>query len=45
MAALSTAKPDAHLAILAPANHAVFLSNEADVLRLIREFLAAVLPS
>jgi pimeloyl-ACP methyl ester carboxylesterase len=45
MAALSTAKPNAHIAILAPANHAVFLSNEADVLRLIREFLAAVLPS
>jgi non-heme chloroperoxidase len=44
MAALRAAKPDAHIVVLAPANHAVFLSNEADVLRVIREFLAAVLP-
>jgi non-heme chloroperoxidase len=40
--AVRAAAPSAHVVLLPNANHAIFLSNEADVLREMRAFLASV---
>jgi pimeloyl-ACP methyl ester carboxylesterase len=42
MRQLRSELPSARVVVLNPANHAVFLSNESDVLRLMQDFLANV---